>query len=76
MNGQFVICPDNGLFTLIDAAFNEKSAQLYYEGHNKQHFFWRMFLVDAALHLLAGKTYPKSPPSPKIITKPFSLRVS
>ena len=24
MNGQFVICPDNGLFTLIDAAFNEK----------------------------------------------------
>ncbi len=59
MNGQFVICPDNGLFTLIDAAFNEKVYQLYYEGHNKQHFFLKDVFVDAALHLLAGKNIPE-----------------
>jgi S-adenosyl-L-methionine hydrolase (adenosine-forming) len=52
---QFIICPDNGLLTLIDAAFNEPVYQLYYEGINKHHFFLKDVFVDAALHLLAGK---------------------
>jgi S-adenosylmethionine hydrolase len=50
---QYIICPDNGLFTLIDAAFNEPVYQLYYEGDNKQHFFLKDIFADAALHLLA-----------------------
>jgi S-adenosylmethionine hydrolase len=49
---QFIICPDTGLYTLIDAAFNEPVYQLYYEGENKHHFFLKDVFVDAALHLL------------------------
>ena len=36
---QYIICPDNGLLTLIDPNFNAEVYQLYYEGENKQHFF-------------------------------------
>jgi S-adenosylmethionine hydrolase len=49
---QFIICPDTGLFTLIDADFKEPVYQLYYEGGNKHHFFLKDIFVDAALHLL------------------------
>lgn len=52
---QFIICPDNGLFTLLDAGFNSAVYQLYYEGENKQHFFLKDVFTGAALHLLAGK---------------------
>jgi S-adenosylmethionine hydrolase len=49
---QFIICPDTGLFTLIDPGFNEPVYQLYYEGANKHHFFLKDIFADAALHLL------------------------
>ena len=52
---QFIICPDNGLLTLIDAGFNEPVYQIYYEGANKHHFFLKDVFVDAALHLLQNK---------------------
>ena len=52
---QYVICPDTGLFTLIDAAFNEPVYQLYYEGENKHHFFLKDIFVDAAIHILRKK---------------------
>jgi S-adenosyl-L-methionine hydrolase (adenosine-forming) len=53
--GQYIICPDTGLFTLIDADFNEPVYQLYYEGNNKNHFFLKDVFVDAGLHLLQNK---------------------
>jgi len=37
--GQYIICPDNGLFTLIDKGFDEKVYQLYFES-NQQHSFY------------------------------------
>jgi len=49
---QFIICPDNGLLTLIDSAFNAPVYQIYYEGHNKHHFFLKDVFVDAAMHLI------------------------
>lgn len=49
---QFVICPDNGLFTLLDPSFNEPVYQLYYEDNSKHHFFLKDIFVDAAEHLL------------------------
>ncbi|MCC6371239.1 MAG: SAM-dependent chlorinase/fluorinase [Bacteroidia bacterium] len=52
---QFIICPDNGLLTLIDSGFNEPVYQLYYEGQNKHHFFLKDVFVEAALHLLENK---------------------
>lgn len=52
---QYILCPDNGLFTLIDAGFNEPVYQLYYEGENKHHFFLKDIFVDAALHLVKNR---------------------
>ena len=52
---QFIISPDNGLFTLLDSAFDEPVYQLYYEGRNKHHFFLKDVFVEAALHLVANK---------------------
>ena len=52
---QIIICPDNGLLTLIDQNIQQDVYQLYYEGEHKQHFFLKDIFVDAALHLLAGK---------------------
>ena len=52
---QYVISPDNGLFTLIDPDFSEPVHQLYYEGSNRHHFFLKDVFVDAALHLLRRK---------------------
>ncbi|WP_317898356.1 SAM hydrolase/SAM-dependent halogenase family protein [Aurantibacillus circumpalustris] len=54
-NNQFIICPDTGLFTLLDANFKEPVYQLYYEGANKHHFFLKDVFVDAAIHLLQKK---------------------
>jgi S-adenosyl-L-methionine hydrolase (adenosine-forming) len=53
---QFIICPDNGLFTLIDPAFNEPVYQLYYEGDNRHHFFLKDIFIDAALNLMKKVT--------------------
>lgn len=51
-HNQFIISPDNGLFTLIDKNFNEPVYQLFYDGHSKHHFFLKDVMADAALHLL------------------------
>lgn len=52
---QFIICPDTGLFTLIDEAFNEPVYQLYYEEENKNHFFLKDIFLDAAIHIAQNK---------------------
>jgi len=49
---QFVICPDNGLFTLLDSTFNEPVYQIYYEDNTKHHFFLKDVFVNTAIHLL------------------------
>jgi len=50
---QFVICPDNGLFTLLDSNFNEPVYQLYYEDNTKHHFFLKDVFVNVATHLFS-----------------------
>lgn len=54
-NNQYLISPDTGLFTLLDAEFNEPVYQLYYEGENKRHFFLKDVFVEAALHLAQNR---------------------
>jgi S-adenosylmethionine hydrolase len=49
---QFIICPDNGLFTLIDNQFTEPVYQLYYEDSSKHHFFLKDVFVRVAAHLI------------------------
>lgn len=45
---QFIICPDNGLFHLIDKEFNEPVYQLYFDS-TKQHPF---YLRDLFTHIV------------------------
>ena len=49
--GQYIICPDNGLFSLIDSNYNEPIYQLYYDGKAKHHFFLKDIFVDVAIHI-------------------------
>ncbi|MBL7909968.1 MAG: SAM-dependent chlorinase/fluorinase [Bacteroidia bacterium] len=53
--GQYIICPDNGLFSLIDSNFNEPVYQLYYDGNARHHFFLKDIFVDAAIHISKTK---------------------
>jgi len=49
--GQYIICPDNGLFSLIDSNYNEPIYQLYYDGKAKHHFFLKDIFVDVAIYI-------------------------
>jgi len=49
---QFIVCPDNGLFTLLDNNFSAPVYQLYYEDNTKHHFFLKDVFADVATHLL------------------------
>jgi S-adenosylmethionine hydrolase len=52
---QFIVSPDNGLFTLIDPQFAAPVYQVYYQDQHKRHFFLKDIFVDVALHLASGK---------------------
>jgi S-adenosylmethionine hydrolase len=52
---QYVLSPDTGLFSLIDASFNAPVYQVYYEGSGKNHFFMKDVFVDVAAQLSDGK---------------------
>ena len=49
--GQYIICPDNGLFSLIDSNYDAPIYQLYYDGKAKHHFFLKDIFVDVAIHI-------------------------
>lgn len=53
-NKQYIISPDNGLFTLIDKGFNEPVYQLYFENEHQHPFYLRDIFVDVALKLLSN----------------------
>lgn len=52
---QYIISPDNGLYTLIDNEFNEPVYQLYFENENQHSFYLRDIFIDAALKLIDNK---------------------
>ena len=54
-NNQFIVSPDNGLFTLIDKHFDEPVYQIYFEHEHQHAFYLRDVFVDVALKLLANK---------------------
>lgn len=49
--GQYIICPDNGLLTLIDKEFNEPVYQLYFDNEKQHSFYLRDVFVDIAMKL-------------------------
>lgn len=52
---QYVICPDNGLITLLDPGYNGKVYQLYYNDPSQHNFFLKDVFVDAAAQISEGK---------------------
>ena len=52
--GQYIICPDNGVLTLIDKGFHEPVYQLYYENEQQHPFYLRDVFVDVAMKLIGG----------------------
>lgn len=51
---QYIIAPDNGLYTLIDKEFNEPVYQLMFENDKHHSFYLRDIFTDIALKLLKG----------------------
>lgn len=51
---QYIICPDNGLFTLINKEFNEPVYQLMYDNNSQHAFYLRDVFTDIALKLVSG----------------------
>ncbi len=45
---QYIVCPDNGLYTLLDKEFNEPVYQLYFENEAHHSFYLRDIFVDVA----------------------------
>lgn len=54
-NKQYIVTPDNGLFTLLDQNFSDPVYQLYYEDNSKHHFFLKDVFTDVASHLVSKK---------------------
>lgn len=53
-NNQYIVCPDNGVVTLIDKGFNEPVYQLYFESEKQHPFYLRDIFVDVAVKLASG----------------------
>jgi S-adenosylmethionine hydrolase len=50
--GQYIMCPDNGLFTLIDKEFDEPVYQLYFDNEKQHSFYLRDVFLDIAVKLV------------------------
>ncbi len=50
--GQYIICPDNGVLTLIDKGFDEPVYQLYFDYKNQHSFYLRDIFTHIAIKLL------------------------
>lgn len=49
---QYIVCPDNGVLTLIDKNFNEPVYQLYFENDSQHSFYLRDIFVEVANKIL------------------------
>lgn len=49
---QYILCPDNGVITLIDKEFNEPVYQLYFENESQHAFYLRDIFVEVASKLI------------------------
>lgn len=52
---QYIVCPDNGLITLLDESFNESVYQLYFENASQHNFFLKDVFVEVASQIAFGK---------------------
>ena len=50
--GQYIICPDNGLLTLIDKEFNEPVYQLYFDNERQHSFYLRDIFAEIASKII------------------------
>lgn len=50
--GQYIICPDNGVLTLIDKNFDEPVYLLYYDNEKQHSFYLRDVFVNMACKII------------------------
>lgn len=50
--GQYIICPDNGVLTLIDKTFDEPVYQLYFETEQLHSFYLRDIFAEIASKII------------------------
>jgi S-adenosylmethionine hydrolase len=50
--GQYIVCPDNGVLTLIDKTFNEPVYQLYFDNERQHSFYLRDIFAEIASKLV------------------------
>ncbi|MES2764014.1 MAG: SAM-dependent chlorinase/fluorinase [Bacteroidota bacterium] len=49
---QYIVCPDNGVLTLIDKTFNEPVYQLYFDNEKQHSFYLRDIFAEIASKLI------------------------
>lgn len=50
--GQYIICPDNGVLTLLDKTFNEPVYQLYFDNDRQHSFYLRDIFTEVASKII------------------------
>lgn len=50
---QYIVCPDNGVLTLLDKNFMENVYQLYFENEAQHSFYLRDIFVDVAAKIIS-----------------------
>jgi len=53
--GQYIVCPDNGLFTMLDKGFEEPVYQLYFDTPTQHAFYLRDIFTTIAEQLVQQK---------------------
>lgn len=51
---QYIVCPDNGLLTMLDKEFNGQVYQLYFDSHAQHAFYLRDIFTGVAEKLATG----------------------
>ena len=52
IKNQYIVCPDNGVLTLIDKEFNEPVFQLMFDNERQHPFYLRDVFTEVANHIL------------------------
>jgi S-adenosyl-L-methionine hydrolase (adenosine-forming) len=52
---QYILTPDNGLFSLLNQEYSEPVFQLYYDNNTRHHFFLKDIFTGITQQLLNGK---------------------
>lgn len=73
---QYIITPDNGLYTLLDNEFNEAVYQLYFESESQHSFYLRDVFIDVVLKLIDNRPIEEFAAETNDYCKLFNLQTT